>query len=172
MRTGLYLLLGLVAGVLVGAFGTAIHRTIWLGLPVGLVVGLALTLSTALFLRAALGFGSYAVYAVGWIVTVMLLSAPNMGDNVLVTGPHADIPFAAAGMVWSYLGAALGVVAALLPPRWFRSPAREAELAGGPKLVALPNGSGAEPSDVARQLSESEAPFRAAGPEVIEAEQK
>ena len=122
MRVGLYLLLGLVSGVLVAAFGTAIHRSIFWNIPVGLMVGFALTISAALFLRAALGFGGFGAFALGWIVAVMLLSAPNLGDNVLVTSPSADLPFAWAGMVWSYAGAAAMVALALLPARWFRPP--------------------------------------------------
>ena len=134
---------GLVAGLLVGAFGTTAHRTIWGGvgaigpLPLGFVVAVALAASAGLLVRALAGFGAYALYVLGWVVAVQILAMPSAGGDVLIINPQADIAFAPLGVIWSYGGAAMLVVGALLPGRWFAR--REIpELEGGGAELAPP----------------------------------
>jgi hypothetical protein len=122
VRLGGQLILGVLAGILVGSFGTTAHRSIFAGIPVGIVVALALTASTALLVRAAFGFPAFAAYGLGWILAVQLLALPDFGGSLLITSPQASIPFAAAGVVWNIAGAALLVICALLPQRWFAKP--------------------------------------------------
>lgn len=123
------ILLGLIAGALVGAFGTAVHRSmLTLGtapdihrIPIGLALALALTICAALFVRAAAGFNTYAAFGIAWILMVQLLSMPNSGGDVLIVDPRAAIPWAGAGLIWTYAGAILLVLIALLPARWFKN---------------------------------------------------
>jgi len=153
MRTAIRILLGLVAGVLIGAFGTAIHRTlignftlhdaVGRGFPVGLLVALALLVSAGLFIRAAAGFNMFAAFGIGWILMVWLFSIPNHGGDVLIVDPRESIPWAVAGLIWTYLGTLLLVIIALLPLRWF-SPK-----AGGHTGGAVPDGA-AGPDGVSR----------------------
>jgi hypothetical protein len=139
---------GLVAGALVGAFGTAIHRTIWgsfslfgldSGVPIGLLIALALTLSAALFIRAAAGFNTFAAFGLGWIVAVQLLAMQHSGGDVLIVDPRENIRWASAGLVWVYLGAGLLVLTALLPPRWFRPIAAVTNKATVPTMPQAPD---------------------------------
>lgn len=107
-RVVLAVLLGLVMGVL----GTVAHRTTWLDLPVGLVLALALTLSTAVLSRAWSGLGTMLAAGAGWLVGVQVLSLAGPGGDVLV-------PAQPVGMIWTYGGLAMFVVAAFLPSSWF-----------------------------------------------------
>ena len=127
---GLRLVLGLLAGVLVGLFGTANHRSFFTfgtapnlhRFPLGLIIALALTISAALLIRAVAGFTAFAAYGIGWILSVQLpLLVANAGGDVLIVDPRESIPFAVAGVIWTYAGAVLLVLIALLPPRWFRA---------------------------------------------------
>jgi len=127
--TAVRLILGLIAGAMVGAFGTAIHRSLLTFgaapnthfFPHGLLLALALTIAAGLFIRASAGFNTFAAFGLGWIVMVQLLAMPNTGGDVLIVDPREPLPFAAAGLIWTYLGAVLLVLLALLPPRWFRA---------------------------------------------------
>ena len=128
---GLRLVLGLLAGVLVGLFGTANHRSLLTfgaapnvhRFPLGLIIALALTVSAALLIRATAGFTAFAAYGIGWILAVQLpLLAAHSGGDVLIVDPRENLPLASLGIVWAYLGAVLLILAALLPPHWFRPP--------------------------------------------------
>jgi len=111
-------LLALALGLVMGILGTVAHRTLWLGLPLGLVLALALTLSTAVLCRAWAGLVAMLAAGAGWLVAVQVLSMTGPGGDVLV-------PAQTVGMVWTYGGLALFVVAAFLPSSWFSDrPAR------------------------------------------------
>ena len=118
--------LSLVAGALVGAFGTAIHRSIFGGVPVGLMIALALTVSAGLFVRAAAGFPAFAAYGLAWIMAVFLLSLVTHGNgDILIPDPmspvvRATVPWWIAGVIWPLLGSIFLVLMALLPLRWFQ----------------------------------------------------
>ncbi len=123
-RTGLgrvivRVVLALALGVVVAGLGAATHRTLWNDLPLGLVVALALTLSTAVLCRAWAGMSTLTAAGLGWLVAVQLLSAPGRGGDIIVTDPSATIPWAWAGVAWSYAGIALFGLVAFLPRRWF-----------------------------------------------------
>jgi hypothetical protein len=118
-RRVIYPVLALLVGAVVAALGTATQRTIWSGLPLGLVIALALTASAAVMCRAWSGHLALAAAAVGWVVMVQLMALPGSGGDVLITDPAAAIRFPWSGLAWSYAGAALFVVVALLPRRWF-----------------------------------------------------
>ena len=123
-------LLPLLGGLLVGAFGTAIHRTIFFfnpetgfGLPLGLIIALLLTLSAALLVRAAGGTVSLLSYAIGLILAIQVLSLARPGGSVLILDPtqsRARFPY--LGLIWALASAALLLAAFLLPAKWFRRP--------------------------------------------------
>lgn len=130
------ILLSLLLGLIVGALGTAIHRTFWSALvdggsffPIGLVLGLALTASVALFLRSWRGILALLAFAIGWIVASQTLSLTGPGGDVIVVDPTAPVPVPFAGLIWDYVGIALMVIVALLPRRWFRRTERVNEAA-------------------------------------------
>ncbi|MBO9570272.1 MAG: hypothetical protein J7503_15810 [Cellulomonas iranensis] len=96
-------------GLLAGAVGTVMHRSIR---PWGLVLCLALVLAVALTTRAWAGWPAYVAASVGVLVAVQVLSSEGPGGDVLV--PAGD------GWGWAWvIGAvvALGSVA-LVPRRW------------------------------------------------------
>lgn len=109
----------LLLGLVVGAVGTAIHRTLFDGFPLGLVLALALTLSFALTFRAWAGWPALIAMGLGWLIAVHGLSLLGPGGDVLVIDPSAPVPFPSASVIWSYAGIALIVATALLPRRWF-----------------------------------------------------
>ncbi|PZR55510.1 hypothetical protein DNL40_01405 [Xylanimonas oleitrophica] len=123
VRTVLAVLLGAV----MGALGTATHRTVWHELPLGVVVALALTASTAVLCRAWSGYGTLLAAGVGWVAAVQVLALPGRGGDVLVPDPAAGLPFGWAGLLWSYGGVLLFAVAAFLPRRWFAEAVPEAD---------------------------------------------
>ncbi|MEN5075125.1 DUF6113 family protein [Isoptericola cucumis] len=104
--------LALVLGATVGMLGTVAHRTQWQDLPVGIVLGLAITLSTAVLCRAWSGLGTMLAAGAGWVLAVQVLALEGPGGDVLV-------PAQAVGLVWTYGGMAMFLVAAFLPRRWF-----------------------------------------------------
>ncbi|MCK9792249.1 DUF6113 family protein [Isoptericola sp. 4D.3] len=104
--------LALVLGAVVGVLGTVAHRTQWNDLPLGVVLALAITLSTAVLCRAWAGLGPLLAAAAGWVVAVQVLSVAGPGGDVLV-------PAQAVGLVWTYGGVAMFLVAAFLPRSWF-----------------------------------------------------
>jgi hypothetical protein len=112
-RTGVgRVLLAVVLGLVMGILGTVAHRATWLDLPAGLVLALALTLSAAVLCRAWSGMGTMLGAGAGWLVAVQVLSLSGPGGDVIV-------PAQAVGMVWTYAGLAMFVVAAFLPSSWF-----------------------------------------------------
>ncbi|MGF0116096.1 DUF6113 family protein [Promicromonospora sp. Marseille-Q5078] len=111
-RSAARTVLALVLGAVVGVLGTVAHRTQWHDLPVGIVLALAITLSTAVLCRAWAGLGPLLAAGAGWIVAVQVLSVAGPGGDVLV-------PAQAVGLVWTYGGLAMFLVAAFLPRSWF-----------------------------------------------------
>ena len=98
----------LALGVLVGALGSFVHAQVVAGVPVGLLCAYALM--AAALVTAGLATRSRsgpAATAAGWLVALLLLSAPRPEGDLVVAG---DLP----GYAWS-LGclvlAALGVAA-------------------------------------------------------------
>jgi hypothetical protein len=138
----------LLLGLLIGAVGTAIHRTTlatglgfeqlpfpptyWgatfaeylMFLPLGLLFALLLTASAALLMRSWVRLPSLAAFAVGWVVAVELLSLVGPGGDVLVLDPSANVPVRHAGVLWTYLGIGVIVLTMLLPRRWFSGPTK------------------------------------------------
>lgn len=104
--------LALVLGATVGMLGTVAHRTQWQDLPVGIALALAITLSTAVLCRAWAGLGTLLACGGGWVVAVQVLALEGPGGDVLV-------PAQAVGLIWTYGGMALFLVAAFLPRVWF-----------------------------------------------------
>ncbi|WP_240930429.1 DUF6113 family protein [Isoptericola sp. BMS4] len=105
-------LLAVLLGATVGVLGTVAHRADWQGLPAGVVLALAITLSAAVLSRAWAGIGTLLACGAGWVVAVQALAVEGPGGDVLV-------PAQAVGLVWTYGGMALFLVAAFLPRSWF-----------------------------------------------------
>jgi hypothetical protein len=97
-------------GVVVGAVGTVLHRSIR---PWGVVVCLLLVLAAAVTARAWAGWVASVGLLVGLFATVQVLSGRGPGGDVLVPADGA------IGWVWAVgaLLVALGV--ALAPRSWF-----------------------------------------------------
>lgn len=111
----------LVLGVLIGALGTVLHRSIP---PWGVVICLTLAFVAGVTVRAWTGYVALAGYAVGLLVTVQLLTQRGPGGDTLAPDGQA------VGWVWVLGSIAVTVVAAVLPrglfddrPRAPRTPA-------------------------------------------------
>jgi hypothetical protein len=104
--------LALALGATVGVLGTVAHRAQWQDLPVGVALALAITLSAAVLCRAWAGLGTLLACGAGWVVAVQALALEGPGGDVLV-------PAQPVGLVWTYGGMALFLVAAFLPRSWF-----------------------------------------------------
>ena len=99
-------LAALLLGILVGTLGTVVHRSIP---PWGIAVCLTLAFVAAVTMRAWSGFVPLAGYALGLVVTVLVLTQSGPGGDTLV--PEGQ----GIGWVWLIGSAAVTVVAALLP---------------------------------------------------------
>lgn len=111
----------LLLGVLVGALGTVLHRSIP---PWGVVICLTLAFVAAVTVRAWTGYVALAGYAVGLFVAVQLLTQRGPGGDTLAPDQQA------IGWVWVLGSIAVTIIAALLPralfddqPRTPRTPA-------------------------------------------------
>lgn len=105
----------LVLGVIVGAFGTVMHRSIP---PWGLVLALALVLSTGVLVRAWGGLLVLLGLAIGVFVSVQVLAQTGPGGDVLI--PSGDrVGWVWMGWTWVLGSIAVLVVAGVLPHRWF-----------------------------------------------------
>ncbi|MEU2199606.1 DUF6113 family protein [Isoptericola sp. NPDC019482] len=111
-RSAARTVLAVALGAVVGVLGTVAHRTQWQDLPVGIVLALAITLSTAVLCRAWAGLGPLLAAGAGWVVAVQVLAVAGPGGDVLV-------PAQPVGLVWTYGGLAMFLVAAFLPRSWF-----------------------------------------------------
>jgi len=119
----------LLLGVLVGTLGTVLHRSIQ---PWGVAICLTLVFVAAVTVRAWSGFVALAGYAVGLVVTVLVLTESGPGGDTLVPNGQA------IGWVWLVGSVAATVVVALLPrglfddrPRAPRTPTEPVTVEGG-----------------------------------------
>jgi len=123
----------LLLGVLVGTLGTVLHRSIT---PWGVVICLALVAAAAITVRAWAGFGTLVGYAVGLVVTVLLLTQRGPGGDTLAPDGQA------IGWVWVLGSIAATILVALLPPRLFddrpRAPRTPSEPAAVERELADP----------------------------------
>lgn len=99
----------LALGVLVGALGSFVHAKVVAGVPVGLLCAYALT--AAALATAGLASRSRsgpAATAAGWLLALLLLSAPRPEGDLVVAG---DL----VGYAWSLGGLVLAAVAVAAP---------------------------------------------------------
>ena len=99
----------LALGVLVGALGSFVHAQVVAGVPVGLLCAYALM--AAALVTAGLATRSRsgpAATAAGWLVALLLLSAPRPEGDLVVAG---DL----TGYAWSLGGLVLAAVAVAAP---------------------------------------------------------
>jgi hypothetical protein len=92
--------LAVVLGALAGLLGSFVHPVVVAGLPLGLVC--ALVLSGSAFVAAGVAAGSRsgaAAAAVGWLVPVLLLSAPRPEGDLVVPGTGLGYAWLVGGMV-------------------------------------------------------------------------
>lgn len=111
--------LALVLGLLLGAFGTVMHRSIP---PWGVVLALALVLTVGVLVRAWSGLLALLGLAIGVLVSVQVLSQTGPGGDVLVPASGPGVQWAGLGWVWVLGSIAVLVVAGVLPQRWFVDP--------------------------------------------------
>ena len=100
----------LLLGVLVGALGTVLHRSIP---PWGVAICLTLAFAAAVTVRAWTGYVALAGYAVGLLVTVQLLTQRGPGGDTLAPDQQA------VGWVWVLGSIAVTIVAGVLPGALF-----------------------------------------------------
>ncbi|WP_454084626.1 PIG-L family deacetylase [Georgenia sp. Marseille-Q6866] len=105
-------LVSLLAGLVMGALGTVVHRFTLEGFPVGIVLGLAGVLAAAVAARAIAGGGGLLLAALAVVGVTQAMAFLRPGGDVLVTDE-------AIGYVWLFGAPVACVLAALLPARWF-----------------------------------------------------
>lgn len=104
----------LVVGALAGLLGSFVHALRLGGVPVGLVCALALSASAFVTGRLVTGTRSgAAAAALGWLVPLLLLSAPRPEGDLVVSGGLLGYCWLVGGMVaagvviaWPYAGTA------------------------------------------------------------------
>lgn len=100
----------LLLGVLVGAVGTVMHRSVR---PWGVVVCLLLVLAASVTARAAAGWVASLGLLVGLSAAVQVLSTRGPGGDVLVPADGA------IGWVWALGSLAVALAVAVAPRAWF-----------------------------------------------------
>ncbi|PYF96811.1 N-acetylglucosaminyl deacetylase, LmbE family [Georgenia satyanarayanai] len=105
-------LVSLLAGLVMGALGTVVHRFTLEDLPVGIVLGLAGVLAAAVAARAIAGGGGLLLAALAVVGTTQAMAFLRPGGDVLVTNE-------AISYAWLFGAPIACVTAALLPARWF-----------------------------------------------------
>ncbi len=107
---------GLVAGVVVGALGSVAH---WGHRPWGLVAALALVLASGTMMRAWAERAALAVLAVGIGAALVVLSRPGRGGDALIelstSASHAGADPGVFGRIW-VVGVAVAVVLVAAAP--------------------------------------------------------
>ena len=94
-------------GVLVGALGSFVHAQVVAGVPVGLLCAYALT--AAALATAGLASGSRsgpAATAAGWLLALLLLSAPRPEGDLVVPGDLLGYAWSLGGLVLAAVGVA------------------------------------------------------------------
>jgi hypothetical protein len=87
-------------GVVAGGLGSFVHPLRLAGLPLGLACALAL--SAAAFVTGGMAVGrrsGAAAAAVGWLVPVLVLSAPRPEGDLVVTGSALGYTWMVGGML-------------------------------------------------------------------------
>ncbi|WP_193311427.1 PIG-L family deacetylase [Georgenia satyanarayanai] len=105
-------LVSVLAGLVMGALGTVVHRFTLDGLPAGIVLGLAGVLAAAVAARAIAGGGGLLLAALAAVGVTQAMAFLRPGGDVLVT--NEVISYA-----WLFGAPLACVAAALLPARWF-----------------------------------------------------
>lgn len=104
---------GLALGAAAGLLGSFVHPARLGGAPVGLLCGLALTAVAVAVGGLLAGTRSGAVLAaLGWVLPVLLLSAPRPEGDLVVTGSLLGYTWLVGGLLvaggtasWPYAGA-------------------------------------------------------------------
>lgn len=107
LRLLLHALLVLL-GFLVGVLGSFVHAVAVGGVPVGLIAAYVLT--AALLATARLATGSRSGAAAvggGWVVALLLLSAPRPEGDLVVSGSLTGYAWLVGGLVVATAGVAL-----------------------------------------------------------------
>ncbi|WP_413451106.1 PIG-L family deacetylase [Georgenia phoenicis] len=111
-------LVSLLAGLVMGALGTVVHRFTVQDLPAGIVLGLVGVLAAAVAARAIAGGAGLLLTALAVVAVTQAMAFLRPGGDVLVTDE-------AIGYVWLFGAPLACVAAALLPARWFADKPRE-----------------------------------------------
>lgn len=101
-----YVLIGLVLGVLVGALGTALHRS---APPLGLILGIVATASLAVAMRSFMGWTGLFSSLVGWAVTVQFLALERKTGDILIAGDGLGYGWLLGGILALFVGLLLPV---------------------------------------------------------------
>ena len=107
--------LALLLGLVVGAFGTVMHRSVP---PWGAVLALALVLAVAIAVRAWSGLLAVLGLGLGVLVSVQVLAQTGPGGDVLVPSGE-NVGWVWLGWLWVLGSVAAIIAAALAPRRWF-----------------------------------------------------
>ncbi len=94
-------------GVVTAMVGAGAHRALggW-----GVTLCLALMAASSVFARAWRGFLGLAIMGAAWVAVTLVLAAPGPGGSLLIAQDGL-------GLTWVYGGAAMFVIAAVLPGR-------------------------------------------------------
>ncbi|MBO3086457.1 hypothetical protein [Cellulomonas fengjieae] len=108
--------LALVLGVVVGALGTVMHRSMP---PWGMVVCLALAFAAALTTRAWAGWFTLVGYTGGLVLSMQVLATRGPGGDILVPDGQA------IGWAWVLGAVAVTALVGVLPRRLFQERPRQ-----------------------------------------------
>ena len=101
-----YVLFGLVLGVIVGALGTALHRT---APPLGLILALIATASLVVAMRSLMGWTGLLSSVIGWAVTVQFLALGRKAGDVLIAGDSLGYGWLLGGILCLFVGLLLPI---------------------------------------------------------------
>lgn len=107
-----FVLFGIVLGVLVGALGTAVHRSYP---PGGIIGALVATASLAVAARSLMGWTGLLSSVVGWAGSVLILAMGRPSGDVLIAGDGLGYSWMLGGMLALFVGL-------LLPFSFFERP--------------------------------------------------
>lgn len=107
-----FVLFGLVLGLVVGALGTAVHRSYP---PAGIILALAATASLAVATRSLMGWSGLLSAVIGWAALVQFLALGRPTGDVLIAGDPLGYSWLLGGILALFVGL-------LLPATLFRRP--------------------------------------------------